>query len=104
MKPSELETTIQDTANDLIQRMQELTKSKDETIALRATQYLLNKGYGENGRTKRDPWDSEKKQKGVAAMLNSIFNDGEGTPADSHSVRSVEKSDKIEGKGVSSDG
>ena len=104
MKPSELESNLQDQAGELIARMVELTKSKDEVVALRATQYLLNRGYGEANRTKRDPWDGEKKEKGVAAMLNKIFNgegsvdDPEGSPAES--VRSVcpAESTKIEGK------
>ena len=74
MKPSELESNVQSQAADLVARMVELTRSKDEVVALRATAWLLNRGYGEVNRTKRDPWDSEKKQKGVAAMLNEIFN------------------------------
>lgn len=106
MKPSELETKCQQEASQLIERMIELSKAKDPVIAFRATEFLIKRGYGDIGRTQRDPWDSEKKQKGVAAMLNSIFNgDGSdpsdaepGTPADTPSAVPPSTSDKIEGK------
>ena len=106
MKPSELESTLQDQAAELVARMVELTKSKDEVVALRATAWLLNRGYGETNKTKRDPWDSEKKQTGVAAMLNQIFNgDGtdekEGSPADPVRPVCPTESTKNEGKSTS---
>lgn len=75
--PKSIEILIQEMGPDLVARLRQLTRSRNAAVALRATQELLRRGYGEVKQSERDPWDDVVDNGNVSRVMENIFRNDE---------------------------
>lgn len=80
--PRSIEQLIQANGQWLVKNLLTLARSRNRLVALRATQELMERGYGGVKQSDRDPWDDVNDNGNVSRVMAQIFEKKESKETD----------------------